>query len=386
MEPIRRRRVVPPANQGSAPGTNAEPVDASPPAAGDPASSNLGDELDDGWDVAEPATTEPAEALRPTAGASPEVAAPSTAPEPTAIGAEPEPTPDPRRFDVDKTLPSLHDLSPRASGPQADRRRFDVRAPRASRSTRDSQLFRAPEAGAPPARRDERRTAEPRAELARDQRRRDEVEERDLRLPRRPDRSPRLVAESSPADRGGGKRGGEERRPVAARPTPERERAAVPSRKPERSTESGSGRGSTPQVSATASTERAPDPPAPSIEAELRVLGARPVVVKQPKKAGKPRTAREAMREKARALEEAREKAPKTLRSGEVARPAEPSPEPDAASSTPDDEAPRGPRARKAKAAPKHVDRAHETSAEDMEKASPRPGFWSRVKRFFGGS
>jgi hypothetical protein len=111
------------------------------------------------------------------------------------------------------------------------------------------------------------------------------------------------------------------------------------------------------------------------------VLGARPVTVKRPKKAGKPKTAREAMREKARVLEEARAAAPKTLRSGEVAQSA-PAPN-DEAASAPGDEAARRPR--KTKTAPKHVEPVHETSAEELEKL-PRPGFWSRVKRFFGGS
>jgi hypothetical protein len=121
------------------------------------------------------------------------------------------------------------------------------------------------------------------------------------------------------------------------------------------------------------------------VEAELRVLGARPVMVKRPKKGGKPKTAREAMREKARALEEAREKAPKTLRSGEVA----PSDGPDepAASPAADDRPAQEPsRKKRAKPTAKHVEPVHETSADELEKARPRPSFWSRVKRFFGAS
>lgn len=157
-----------------------------------------------------------------------------------------------------------------------------------------------------------------------------------------------------------------------------------------------------------AKVEPTPEPAAPSLAEELRVFGAKPVTERQTaQKAEKPRTAKDAMRERARANQEARSvKAPKTLRSGELekreataAKPASSTTEAKAAVKTavPGKAAAKEESAaevstakpsKHAKAKAKALRKREakpEVEAEEEDLVIAKPGFWARVKSFFTG-
>jgi hypothetical protein len=154
-----------------------------------------------------------------------------------------------------------------------------------------------------------------------------------------------------------------------------------------------------------AKVEPTPEPAAPSLAEELRVFGAKPVTERQTaQKAEKPRTAKDAMRERARANQEARSvKAPKTLRSGEIekreasaSKPAASTTEaakaavPSKAAATEESstEVSTSKPSKHAKAKAKALRKREakpEVESDEEEIVIAKPGFWARVKSFFTG-
>lgn len=438
MEPIRRRRVVssaqlglPEVADGAGPPS---PVDAEavtapvpegqeePRAAAGPASEV--DSLDDGWDVPETLPAEPAAVMQepvPAVTKEPVAAAPL---EPVA--AAPQESVSAVTDDAPVVAPQaavalVAPDAPRAVAAAAEprggdaKRRHDMRAPRATRSTRESDLYKSgpqpprearaerpredrPRLDGP--REDRPREDRPRGERPQDARARESSDERPRRIrdERIRDDRPRDVTTSERErvrdllgprrpDRLQQHRESAERAPLRdiekTAPSPV-DMSFV--RKPKPVT--------APPVVAAAP----PPPPAPNLGDELRFLGAKPVVERKQKPA-KSMTAKEVLRQKTKAITDARP-GPKTLRSGEVAAVSEPDDE-DVASPSSEvvsarDAAPKkdiknssgnsgkkkksAAKVKPSKAAPKkHVEE------EDEPISLPKPSFWARVKGFFTG-
>ncbi len=139
-------------------------------------------------------------------------------------------------------------------------------------------------------------------------------------------------------------------------------------------------------------------PPAPNLDAELRVLGAKPVIERK-QKASKSMTAKDVLRQKTKALSDARPAGPKTLRSVDVSAPPEPSDD-DAApesgtSVSAQDDAPKNENNKSKKKSKKSVGTVKLVKASARKDADndgdeepetvAKPSFWARVKGFFTG-
>lgn len=231
----------------------------------------------------------------------------------------------------------MSDEPPPSGDDKKPKRTFDVRAPRASQSTKDSALYQP----RPP------REARPRP--SRD---------------RRPDERSRRVAPSE----AGPQAASSERPapPIAAAAKPIAE--AVPAPKPapiERPVPK-------PQPKPQPKAE-APPPPTPaassSVEEELRILGARPVSeARQKKKKDKPRTAREALQART-------SNAPRPISAGS-AKPTKAKPSLQAAPSAAAEE-------RRAEDEEPESDEAPDSTPSEPPAA--KPGLWSKLRRFIIG-
>ncbi len=429
MEPIRRRRIASP--QLELPNVAAgEPIDSTQAEA-----ASSVENVDDGWDVpptqqaaqdsVAPESTQPQSTATASSAETPAVAAAasstSTNDAPEDIRATTQSARDPSAQQVPSAkdpgvkAPSAKDPSGGGTAP----RRHDMRAPRVRRSTRESELFRQPAAPAEPKRNVAAPTSESGEPRVETQERRPDLRERrpdlrerrpDLREPRRPERrdsadllGPRRPERRDSSDLLGPRRPDRAARNVVEDGEPARPVVAAPpaaSVKPK------------PKVvpAPVAKVEAAPPPAAPSLAEELRVFGAKPVAERQTaQKADKPRTAKDAMRERARANQEARNvKAPKTLRSGEIEKREANASKP-ATSTTEQTKAAGALPVGSSKAAAKEESSAElstvkpskhakakakalrkreakpEVETEEEEIVVVKPGFWARVKSFFTG-
>ena len=232
------------------------------------------------------------------------------------------------------------DVNPSSSEPRRGPRRFDVRAPRATRETKASAHY----APAPRPPRAERPARAPRNEASA------KVE-------------PVAKVEPIANSEGVAKPEASARIEAIAKPAPTIE----PKRRP------------APRVDVASKPEPVAKPEEPSLEEQLRVLGAKPVAAVTRAKS-EPKTAREVLRERtasnAKTQNQSRKRDKKRARaeaSGSEDRPSRPSAAADRDSSSPPPPPVRGGRKPRAPAV-----------VEATEPTAPR-GFWAKVRAFFGG-
>lgn len=304
------------------------------------------------------------------------------------------------------------DPKPEAQEPRS-KKTFDVRAPRVSRSTKDSVHFQA-EASRPRVREAVEGGAQRAARPVRRERQRPEGDAREAgrdasssepraerpEHPRPPSedkptwqRDRRLVPVRPGRERGAdaGANGPEER-------SSRREERAAPARSAElRATAQPDGareerakpttKAAEPRSSATVPTPAAATPEAPQqrdLDLELAIAAAPRVIERAKKQKDKPRTAKEALRAKTAKAQAA--KASQGLR--EADSPSEPTEGAagDEAAATVEAVRPRAPIKQPKKGAAKPKPQPEAEEAEDeTELAPPKLGFWQRVKSFFGG-